>query len=79
MLLSVSSRPDSSYRDMMKRQLADSGAFKVFLKTHAHERVKNILSVKLFFVLVFPVIEYYENTGRQFFVFGKNSDSKHTF
>lgn len=64
---------------MMKRQIVECGAFKEFLKTHAHERVKNIRSVKQPFLLISLVIQYYENTGRQFFVFGKKSDSKHIY
>lgn len=46
-------RSDSSYRDMMKRQIVDSGAFKEFLKTHAQERVSNMPSVKQLLLLLF--------------------------
>lgn len=64
---------------MMKRQIVECGAFKEFLKTHAHERVKNIRSVKQPFLLVSLVIQYYENTGRQFFVFGKKKVIQNTY
>lgn len=46
MLLCVSSRSDSKYRDKTKRRIEDGGAFKELVRTQALEGVKNIPSAK---------------------------------